>query len=177
MEDHVSESWQQNALSLLDDDHKKLKALMAELDQTTSRAVKTRQELFHAMQRQLAIHEKIEEEVFYPALRDHKKAKEDILEAYEEHHAVNMLLDELSEVAVDDETWSPKFTVIMENIQHHIKEEEDVIFIHARAMLDESELMTLGNSMLTLKAEEESRTLDHAASLGSEQKAVDTFVG
>lgn len=142
-----------DAIAMLKEDHKTMKSIMEDIDATTERGVKTREELLGKMKTELQLHEMIEEEVFYPALRRHKKAKEIVLEGYEEHHAVDMLLEELEGVAFGDETWSAKFTVIKENIEHHIEEEEGEMFKKARQVFDDEELTTLGEQMAALKEE------------------------
>src|SRR5262245_55476014 len=75
-----------DAVTLLKDDHDTLKKILTELDSTTERGVKTREELFTRVRRELEVHEAIEEEIFYPALKEHPKAKDLVLEAYEEHN-------------------------------------------------------------------------------------------
>ena len=144
-----------DAIKLLKDDHKKMKDLLEEVDETTDRAVKTREELLGKIRSELTVHEAIEEEIFYPALKDHPKAKDVVLEGYEEHHAVDVLLEELTGVPFDDERWKPKMTVIKENIEHHIEEEEDEMFEKARSILDDDELSELGDRMMKLKKEKE----------------------
>ena len=70
-----------DALSLLKEDHDKVKKLLEDLDSTTERGVKTREQLFNKIKQELEIHEAIEEEIFYPALKDHPKTKDLTLEA------------------------------------------------------------------------------------------------
>jgi hypothetical protein len=74
-----------DALTLLKDDHQKMRKLLSELESTTERGVKTREDLYARIKSELTVHEIIEEEIFYPALKDHPKAKDIVLEAYEEH--------------------------------------------------------------------------------------------
>jgi hemerythrin superfamily protein len=136
-----------NALTLLKTDHDKVKRLLAELESTTERGVKTREELFATIQRELTVHEIIEEEIFYPALKNHPKATDIVLEAYEEHGVVDTLMGELEGLPVDDETWGPKAKVMKENIEHHIEEEEGEIFKQARQVFDDAELAELGRQM------------------------------
>jgi hemerythrin superfamily protein len=136
-----------DALKLLKQDHDKVKKLMKEIDDTTERGVKTREELFAKFLREIRAHEQAEEDVLYPTLLAHPKAKDIVMEGFEEHHAVDVLAAELEEVAYDDETWGPKFTVIKENVEHHIEEEEDDMFKKARRLLDEDELEKLGQQM------------------------------
>jgi hemerythrin superfamily protein len=142
-----------NALTLLKADHDKVKGLLAELEPTTERAVKTRTELFEKIKNELTVHEIIEEEIFYPTLKQHPKAKEIVLEGYEEHDVVNILMGELEALPVDDETWGAKASVMTENVEHHIEEEEGDMFKKARQVLSEAELEELGRVMAARKAE------------------------
>jgi hemerythrin superfamily protein len=88
-----------DAMSLLKDDHRKFKKLLAELESTTERGVKTREELFTKVKQELVVHEAIEEEIFYPALKEHPKTREIALEGYEEHHVVDTVIAEIEGVA------------------------------------------------------------------------------
>lgn len=142
-----------NAMTLLKEDHQKVKKMLAELESTTERGVKTREELFGKIKQELVVHEAIEEEIFYPALKNHPKTKEIALEAYEEHHVVDMVMAELEGVAYDDEKWGAKFTVMKENLEHHIEEEEDEMFKQAQQVFDEDELAQLGENMEARKKE------------------------
>ncbi len=144
-----------DAVSLLRDDHRKVKALLRELESTTERGVKTRTELFVRIKAELTVHEIIEEEIFYPTLKQHPKAKAIVLEGYEEHDVVNILLGELEALPVDDETWGPKAKVMIENIEHHIEEEEGDMFVKARQVFDRAELEQLGEAMAARKQEAE----------------------
>lgn len=140
-----------NAISLLKADHDKVKKMLAEGESTTERGEKTRTELFQTLKAELTIHERIEEEIFYPALKAHPKAKDIVLEAFEEHHVVDNVMGELEATDVTDETWGAKFLVMKENIEHHIEEEEGEMFDQARAVFDRDELEELGARMLELK--------------------------
>jgi hemerythrin-like domain-containing protein len=140
-----------DAIQLLKDDHDKMKKLLTETEQTTERGAKTREELFTKIKEGLTVHEAIEEEIFYPALKDHPKAKEITLEAYEEHHVVDMVMAEIEGVPFDDEKWSAKFKVIKENIEHHIEEEENEMFKQARDVFEKRELEDLGDRMMARK--------------------------
>ena len=142
-----------DAIKLLKDDHDKVKKLLEQLDSTTERGVKTREELFGKVKEELTVHEAIEEEIFYPALRDHPKTKEIVLEAYEEHHVVDVVMAEISQVPYDDETWGAKLTVMKENVEHHIEEEEDEMFKQARQVFGSDELEELGSRMQARKDE------------------------
>jgi len=140
-----------DAIKLLKADHDKVKKLLTELESTTERGVKTRQELFSTIKGELTIHEIIEEEIFYPELKSHPKAKEIVLEGYEEHNVVDKLMRELEELPVDDEKWGAKAKVMKENIEHHIEEEEGEMFKKARQVFDADELEDLGGRMAKRK--------------------------
>jgi hypothetical protein len=142
-----------DAVTLLKQDHEKVKKVLSELDETTERAVKTRQELFSKVKQELQVHETIEEEIFYPALKEHPKAKDLVLEAYEEHNVVDMVMREIDGVAFDDERWGAKLTVMKENVEHHIDEEEGEMFKQARDVFDHQELEDLGARMEIRKKE------------------------
>ena len=142
-----------NAITLLKHDHEDVKKMLSELDDTTERAVKTREQTFTKLKADLEVHEAIEEEIFYPALKEHPKTKDIALEGYEEHHVVDMVMGEMLDLPVSDETWTAKFTVMKENLEHHIEEEEDEMFKQARQVFDDTELEELGNRMEMRKKE------------------------
>jgi hemerythrin superfamily protein len=142
-----------NAITLLENDHRTVERLLDELEPTTERAVKTRQELFARLKTELTVHEIIEEEIFYPTLKQHPRAKEIVLEGYEEHDVVDTLMGELAHLDVEDETWGPKCRVMIENIRHHIEEEEGDMFQKARQVFDRAELEDLGQAMDSRKTE------------------------
>ena len=141
-----------DAITMLKTDHDKVKQLLTELESTTERGVKTRAELFSTIKGELTVHEIIEEEILYPALKSHPKAKDIVLEAFEEHHVVDLLMSELEELDVTDETWGAKAIVMKENIEHHIEEEEGEMFRQARRVFDRQELDDLGERMSARKA-------------------------
>ena len=141
-----------NAITMLTDDHRAVKKLLSELESTTDRGVKTREELFSRIKAELTVHEIIEEEIFYPELKKHPKAKDIVLEGYEEHSVVDTLMGELSSLPFDDERWGAKAKVMQENIEHHIEEEEGEMFKNARQIFDQSELEELGNRMAARRA-------------------------
>jgi hypothetical protein len=142
-----------DAMKLLEEDHRKVKKLLEEGDKTTEQATTRRTELLNELLVELRIHETIEEEIFYPALEEHAKTKEIALEGYEEHHAVDRIAEELIALDPSDETWGAKFTVMKENIEHHIEEEEGEMFDKARSVLDEDELDDIAQMMESRRQE------------------------
>ena len=136
-----------DAIEMLKADHDKMKALLSRLAETTDRGVKTRGELFATIKGELTVHEVIEEEIFYPELKGHPKAKDIVLEGFQEHHVVDLLMGELEDLPVEDETWGAKAQVMKENIEHHIDEEEGDMFKIARQVFEKRELTDLGDRM------------------------------
>ena len=107
--------------------------------------------LFSTIKGELTVHEIIEEEIFYPELKAHPKAKDIVLEGFQEHHVVDLLMGELEALDVSDEMWGAKAKVMQENIEHHIKEEETEMFLKARQVFDRAELLDLGERMAARK--------------------------
>lgn len=141
-----------DAIALLEADHRRMQALLAEGEKTTTRGVKTRNDLLATLVRELNAHELIEEKILYPALQSHPQAKDIVLEGYQEHHVADLLVTELKGLARDDEQWGPKFKVLKENIEHHIEEEEGEMFRTARGIFSREELQQLGELMARMKA-------------------------
>lgn len=139
------------ALNLLKKDHRHVKSIIEELEKTTSRAVKKRQELLQTLKAELQLHEQIEEKLFYPELKKNKEDKPLILEAYEEHGLVDDILAKLEATEVDDETWIAKIEVLKECLLHHIKEEEQEIFPLAKEHLGSEKLKKMGDAIESMK--------------------------
>ena len=140
-----------DAITLLKDDHATIKKMLADGEETTERAEKTRTELFERLKAFLEIHERIEEEVLYPALKAHPKSREIALEGFEEHHVVDEILEELDATPVTDEKWGAKFKVAKENLEHHMDEEEDEMWAAARREFTDDELDAMGQRMMEIR--------------------------
>ncbi len=142
-----------NALELLKHDHDRMKKMFADLEETGETNRKTRTELFARTHKELAIHEQIEEEILYPSFQAQAKLKDIVLEGYQEHHVADLVVSELMETDVADETWAAKLKVLKENIEHHIEEEETDMFVKARKIFSEEELDDLGTKLQARKRE------------------------
>ena len=143
-----------DAFELLKKDHEKVSGIFEKLDATTERGVKTREELFTQLKQELDVHTRIEEEIFYPVLKEAKETEELTLEAYEEHNVVKQLLAELEAMPKDDESWGAKLTVLKENVEHHVEEEEGELFDGAREVLSSEQIEQLGTRMEEAKREQ-----------------------
>ena len=111
---------------MLREDHKKVKGLFEEFEQAKDAA--TKQRIVETVSTELAVHSKLEEELIYPAIRGEIDDDDLMDEALEEHHVVHGLLGELKKMRPSDERYDAKFTVLAENVRHHIKEEESEMF-------------------------------------------------
>ena len=140
-----------NAFTLLKEDHEKVAALLEKIDGTTERATKGREELFTQLKNELDIHARIEEEILYPVLEEHEETRAISLEAYEEHALVKQLLEELASSPKNDEQWTAKFTVLKENVEHHVEEEEGEMFTKARKVLSKDQIEELGTRLQEAK--------------------------
>ncbi len=152
-----------NAFQLLKEDHQKVSGIFQQLEPTTERAEKTRTELFARLRDELDVHAQVEETIFYPAIKQAAETREIVLEGFEEHHVVKMLLKELEAVPVDTEQWTAKLKVLQENVEHHVEEEEGEMFQKARQVLSEDEINQLGAQM----EEEKKRLKEQTKSAGA----------
>ena len=143
-----------DAITLLKDDHKTVEKLFKELEKAGDRAVKTKRKLADQVIEELTTHAYIEETVFYPAAR---KAVPDtaghVLESIEEHHVVVWMLSELAGMDPADERFTAKVTVLIENVRHHVKEEEQDFFPEVRKAMDRKALQQLGEEMAAAKSQ------------------------
>jgi hemerythrin superfamily protein len=146
-----------NAIELLKEDHKKVRALLSELTDTTKRAEKTRTELLAKIAKEIEVHTKIEEEIFYPAFKDAAGEGDDealYFEAIEEHRcAGDLVLPDLLATDVTSDKFSGRAKVLKELIEHHAGEEEKEMFPKARELLGNEMLRELGAKMEARKAE------------------------
>lgn len=138
-----------NALDLLKEDHEVLKKY---LEMAEEEGQHDKRDLMTRIAAHFREHEAIEEQVFYPALKEHPKAKDIVLEGYEEHHVVDVLLQELEQMPPEDERWGAKLKVLKENVEHHIDEEEGEMFRKARSVFEKHELENLGTRMEDVRA-------------------------
>jgi iron-sulfur cluster repair protein YtfE (RIC family) len=143
-----------DAFALLKADHEKVAGILETIDQTTERAEKSRAELFARLKAELDLHAAIEEEILYPALEEANETRDIALEAYEEHRLVKQLLGELEAEPKTTEEWTAKFTVLKENIEHHVEEEEGEMFKKARQVLSKDEIESLGDQLQLAKQQE-----------------------
>ena len=138
-----------DAIASLKADHKKVKELFETFEGTQDR--QTKKAVVTQALEELGIHATLEEELFYPALRGAINDTAGILEeADEEHHVAKVLMAELEGMNGSESHYDAKFTVLAENVRHHIKEEEGELL--PMAMKTHLDFVALGEQMLQRKA-------------------------
>lgn len=136
-----------DALELLEQQHRETEALFERFEDAGDAE---RREIVQQVLRDLRMHTSIEEEILYPAARQRiQRLDDEVLEAYEEHHAVELLLDELDGMTPDDERFVAKVTVVKELVLHHVEEEEQEMFPEIREEFSVDERRELGEQMAT----------------------------
>lgn len=144
-----------NAIDLLKADHQKVKAILAQLSESTERATKKRVELLDKLEMEISIHTKLEEEILYPAFKEAGAKEQDIMyfEAKEEHRTVDSLvLPDLKQTDPGTPEFSGRVKVVKELLEHHIEEEETAMFPQAKKLLGKAKLDDLGAQMEAMKA-------------------------
>ncbi len=143
-----------DAISILKADHDAVKTLFKDFE--SAETTREKSAIARRAILELKIHTAIEEEIFYPAVRKAlKKAigkaetTELMDEADEEHHVAKLLIAELETMQASDDHWAGKFTVLSENILHHVKEEETEMFAKVRKL--DLDLEALGAEMMARK--------------------------
>ncbi len=152
-----------NAVELLINDHAVVADLFKEVKATKE---SEHPAIFVKIKAELEVHTHIEETIFYPKLRaEGKKELVDIvLEGIEEHRQIKMFLKELDALANDSEKFEPKLTVLIEDVEHHVKEEEEEMFPMVEDQFDAEVLDELGAAM---EAEKRAVKQELTAAVGS----------
>lgn len=143
-----------DAITLLTEDHQRVRELLGEMEETTERAVSKREELLATIEQELEIHTKIEEDIFYPAFRAAAKKKDDkdlYFEALEEHHVVDMVMPEIKKTKADSDEFGAKAKVLKDLVEHHAEEEEKEMFPRAKKLMDREQLLDLGQQLAQAK--------------------------
>jgi hemerythrin superfamily protein len=141
-----------DAIVLLKQDHKLMRGLFRQFQAAGDTAYATKDRLAKKILEELTVHTYIENECMYPQTRQlMPDLEDDILESYEEHHVADVLCMELATMSAKDEHFTPKMTVLIENVEHHMGEEEDDWFPKVRAGLGRKQLQEMGAQMLEMK--------------------------
>ncbi len=142
-----------DAIVLLKDDHKQIKRLFRDFQAAGENATVRKGEIVSKIIELLTMHTYIENEVMYPEVRRLvPDLEDDVLESYEEHHVADLLVMELVALSPDAERFDAKTTVLIENVSHHIEEEEQEWFPKVREALGRKQLQDLGARLLEAKS-------------------------
>ena len=126
---------------MLQEDHQKIKELFNQFDEATN--TRDKRNIVTAAITALEVHAKLEEEVIYPAWREHVNEQYLMDEAFEEHHVVHVLIEELTKMNPEDKRYEAKVRVLIGNVTHHMEAEERNILSQAeKARLDWDRLTT-----------------------------------
>jgi hemerythrin-like domain-containing protein len=141
-----------DAIVVLRDDHKEIRRLFREFQQAGENATVTKGRIVDKILEALTVHTYLENEVMYPEVRKLlPDLEDDVLESYEEHHVADVLCAELAVMQPDDERFDAKTTVLIENVEHHIEEEEQEWFPQVREGLGRKQLQEIGARMLEMR--------------------------
>jgi hemerythrin superfamily protein len=137
-----------DAIVVLKNDHREIKKIFADFQKAGDGAEKTKQRLVDSMIELLTVHTYIENEVMYPRVRELlPDLEDDVLESYEEHHVADVLVMELAAMKASDERFDAKTMVLIENVTHHIDEEEQEWFPQVREGLGRKALQEIGQEV------------------------------
>ena len=141
-----------DAIVVLKDDHKRIRALFKEFQSTSEGAHATQGKIVDRIIEELTVHTYLENEVMYPQVRHLvPDLEQDVLESFEEHHVADILCVELTALKPTDEHFHAKTTVLIENVSHHIDEEEQQWFPKVREALGRKQLAEIGERMQQLR--------------------------
>ena len=138
-----------DAIVLLKDEHKLIKKAFRDFEKAGDDAHVAQGKAVKRIIELLTVHTFIENEVMYPRVRELlPELEDDVLESYEEHHVADVLVVELSMMKPGDERYAAKTTVLIENVEHHIEEEEEEWFPKVRSGFGRKQLQELGADMI-----------------------------
>lgn len=162
-----------DAIVLLKADHKEIRRLFTEFTKAGADAKATKGKLVDKIIEALTVHTYIENECMYPEVRKLlPDLEDDVLESFEEHHVADVLCTELATMSPEDERFDAKTTVLIENVTHHMEEEESDWFPKVRAGLGRKQLQEIGARMIELKKKAPRRPSQPSAL----KKAIDAVI-
>ncbi|HEY3604118.1 MAG TPA: hemerythrin domain-containing protein [Sporichthyaceae bacterium] len=153
-----------DAIVMLREDHQELKRVFREFEAAGENAAVTKQRLVDRMIEMLTVHTYLENECMYPRVRALvPDLNSEILESFEEHHVADVLCLELTAMTPDDEHFDAKVSVLMENVTHHIDEEENGWFPTVRDALGRKVLQEIGAQMQAMRPDAPTRPSEPGA--------------
>jgi hemerythrin superfamily protein len=162
-----------DAIVILKEDHQRIRTLFKKFEQSSESAHAGRAKIVDEIIQELTVHTYLENEVMYPQVRKLvPELEEDVLESYEEHHVADLLCVELMALEPTDEHFQAKTTVLIENVTHHIEEEEKDWFPQVRKALGRNQLTEIGEQMQAMRA----KAPRHPAQPSALKKAADALL-
>jgi hemerythrin superfamily protein len=145
-----------NVLKLLKKDHSTVQSLFSKFERIGKSSHEKKDEFFAQIRRELQLHSRAEEEIFYPALKAlNGDGRRLVSEALKEHKDIDKLLTQISRLKPTDKNFDEKMETLIENVDHHVEEEEGEIFRFVEENYSEEQLEQLGRQI-----EERKKTLD-----------------
>lgn len=152
-----------DAIALLKADHREVEALFETILSEKSQTLRAQRENIQKVLAALTLHAKIEETLFYPAVYGKTKRdtdeRLDVLEAFEEHGSMKVLMRKIGNADPRDESIKAKVQVLSEITKHHVTEEESEFFHEARELLGEKRLAAIGEEIRKIKARAQKRAV------------------
>jgi hemerythrin-like domain-containing protein len=164
----TSRDAKKDPIAQLQDDHDRVRGLLAELEQTTEKTATRREKLLATIEQELRVHTKIEEDVFYPAFFDAARTRDDkarYYEALEEHHVVDLVIPEIKDTDPSGAPFAAKAKVLKDLVEHHAEEEEKEMFPRARKLMGRERLVELGEQLTEAREAAQASFLDKVAGM------------
>src|SRR5262249_37620151 len=134
-----------NALNLLKKDHASVRTLFGRFDRTSKTDLEKRNDLLAQIRREIQIHSRAEEEIFYPPLKAlNGEGRQLVSQAVHDHKEIDGLLMQISRIKLTTKTFDESFEALIESVDHHVEEEEGEIFRFAEENCSEPQLEDLG---------------------------------
>lgn len=140
-----------NGLELLKADHQKVQELFDQVKATDNE--KQHKSLYKKIKAELEAHAYAEEKVLYPALKKQEESKDGVLEALEEHLQMKTLFRDIERLADGSERFDAKLSVLIDDVEHHVEEEEGEMFPKVEAHYSEADLEEIGVQLEAAKKE------------------------
>jgi hemerythrin superfamily protein len=133
-----------DAIEMLKKEHRAVEELFKKFE--SAKGANQKRKTFEEIADALAVHAAIEEQHFYPAVKENP-TEDLVLEAVEEHLEIKRVIADLLDMEASDDAFEAKVKVLQEDVEHHVEEEETELFPKVRKLFDEEQLETIGAAM------------------------------
>ena len=141
--------------SVLHQDHEAVANIFRKIETMKGKnaSPETREQLFKELYMELSLHADVEEEIVYPVFEDNSETEDIVNESLQEHEEIESLLNELKDMRPDSSDWMAKIGELKQEVEHHVREEEQNLFPRARKIIGEGEAQELAETFQTAKDE------------------------